>query len=133
MSPFHRAANFPIDLLSFQLADLEMGQKKSIEGPMAKLGLEQLLAVAREAFAGGDVEQAQLFYEQAVRKAELNYGEDNPAVGLVLIELLEVYEVQNDTAIAAQVFDRIRNIIVHHGAPELSKKFRQHQQKHGRT
>jgi hypothetical protein len=88
------------------------------------LGIDKLIGVAKEATKSGDSASAELFFQEALRKAELLYGTAHPEVGLILMDLLDVYDSQKNELAATRVFNRVREIVLTNACPELEQKMK---------
>lgn len=72
-----------------------------------------MIEVAERATECGDWATAEWYYNEAVRKAELEYGDEDPRVGLILLDLLDVYDAQKNHVAGMRTFNRIRRIVLH--------------------
>lgn len=74
--------------------------------------INKMIEVAHRATECGDWNTAEWYYNEAVRRAENQYGPDDPRVGLILLDLLDVYDAQQNRVAGARVFNRIRQIVL---------------------
>ncbi len=75
--------------------------------------IRALLSAARKAQKTGKSQEAEFSYQQAVEIAERMFGDNTAAVGLVLLDLIEFYQVQSyrHPAKLKHLHNRMRDIL----------------------
>ncbi len=74
--------------------------------------IETRLRAAKKLAAGGDVEQAERIFLQALKQAESVCGETGALTGMVLIDLVAFYESQGRADEAKPLWDRVRLVLL---------------------
>lgn len=74
--------------------------------------LNGLITIAGRCRQNGNLKAAEKLMLHALRKAEERYGQVSVPVGLVLLELIDVYEEQDNHESAKEANVRMREIIM---------------------
>lgn len=77
-----------------------------------ELVIETRLAAAARLLADGKVDDAERLYKQALAQAEAVAGEDAALAGLVVCDLMDLYEKQGRHKEVAPLMGRIREILL---------------------
>ena len=79
---------------------------------MKSTQIDALMAVAKKLEHDGATECAGRLYRQAVCTCELLYGKSSPRTGLAILELMSFCEKHNSDAEAANLWKRLRSIVL---------------------
>jgi len=79
------------------------------------LVVEARLSIGQSLIAEGKAKDAERVYLQALRHAETAAGRDSPLAGMVLLDLIDLYDAQERREEAKALWERIRKILRLHG------------------
>ncbi len=74
--------------------------------------LKARLETARKFVRGGQEEEAERLYKQALEDAEALAGESSPLVGLVLVDLIDFYDHCDRRHEGKLLWSRLRQVII---------------------
>lgn len=77
--------------------------------------VEARLCIGQTLIANGRAQDAERVYLQALNQAESASGKDSPLAGMVLLDLIDLYDAQERHEEAKALWERIRKILRLHG------------------
>lgn len=75
------------------------------------LVVEARLSIGQSLIAEGKASDAERVYLQALRHAEAAAGKDSPLAGMVLLDLIDLYDAQDRRDETKPLWERIRKIL----------------------
>lgn len=77
--------------------------------------VEARLCIGQSLIANGKAQDAERVYLQALSQAETAAGKDSPLAGMVLLDLIDLYDAQERHEETKPLWERIRKILRLHG------------------
>jgi hypothetical protein len=77
--------------------------------------VEARLSIGQTLIAEGKAKDAERVYLQALQQAEAAAGKDSPLAGMVLLDLIDLYDAQDRRDETKPLWERIRKILRLHG------------------
>ncbi|MGH2506323.1 MAG: tetratricopeptide repeat protein [Ktedonobacteraceae bacterium] len=76
--------------------------------------VEARLSIGQTLIAEGKAADAERVYLQALKHAEKAAGQESPLAGMVLLDLIDLYEAKERHDEAKALWERVRNILMQH-------------------